>query len=93
MKFNILGGNMYEDIMRIQRTINQLNENSIDYKKLRSKIDDLNDSIRPIYINETGISKEILYTAQAISERLSEIMDKSWIFNADKTQRILRNKF
>lgn len=82
---------MYEDIMRIQRTINQLNENSIDLKKLRSKINELNDSIRPLYISETGISKEILYTAQAISERLSEVMDKSWIFHADESQSILKN--
>lgn len=82
---------MYEDIMCIQRTINQLNENSIDYKKLRLKINELNDSIRPLYIKEMGFSKEIRYTTQAISERLSEIMDKSWIFNVDKTQRILRS--
>ena len=82
---------MYEDIMRIQRTINQLNENSIDLKKLRSKIDELNDSIRPLYIRETGISKEILYTAQAISERLSKVMDNSWIFRADETQKLLKS--
>ena len=82
---------MYEDIMRIQRTISQLNENSIDLKKLRSKIDELNDSIRPLYIRETGISKEILYTAQAISERLSKVMDNSWIFHADETQKLLKS--
>lgn len=91
LEYNILGGYMYEDIMRIQRTLNQLNGNSIDYKKLQSKIDELNDSIRPLYKLP---NEEIFTIGQVMSERLSEIahiMDNSWIYRSDETQRILKS--
>lgn len=86
---------MYEDIARIRKAINQLNLNSIDYKTIQSKIDDLNNNLRPFCeFKEKVIKEEVFYIGQEMGERLSKmahIIDNSWMFHTEEVQNVLEN--